>query len=309
MKKTILLLTMCLLVMACRKDFPDCIKNGQEKELYVNTSLQTYETRSGELKNQFQEGDQLGLLILSENGNDPYRLQPDYINFYSTYQEGQWIIAPPVILNEEKGRVFAYYPFSASSVSQYKLSLMDKDQTDVLWGKPTNTDLIYAGQNIVNLGMEHSKTALAFKFRMIEDTGTLSTIRIEPDQPGISSYHSAASLDLLTGSVILLQGSDIGLTCAVDNLLIDENYSENIFLLVFPHSAQQFAGGIRVTIVVDGVNYKYVFPTDTVWDSGYVFTYYMTLDAGGDPSVLVLDNVIIEEWKSAEDSDEIIIYP
>lgn len=200
----------------------------------------------------------IGLYILSETGQ-PYN-EDSYKNSAS-YLSGSWALNSPVLITQ-KGMLYAYYPYPASSNELPNLTVDMSKQVDLLYSKTPS--IMSTGASSLSVKLHHAMSQV--------------TVEVVGEEVSSLSIYSP-----LTGKFNICSGAFTGLNYGVVGAPSES-------LLIVPHSATgtelniKLKNGDEYTYSVDGMMFR----------PGENYTYQFTLQDNRE--FLEIQSVSVEEW-------------
>lgn len=288
---------------------------GRTSDLRIETEISTAEpglrsTRAGSLSS-FPEGSAISLFVTNGTWGSNYPLVPQN-NIKAEYQSGKWQLSPIVKLDERPATVFAFYPYNASytngssSIEVDHISI-NGTQVDYMYGTHADGQSSITWNNPgVRLRMKHALSLLQFKVRKSHYEGEGKLTRIEvANASSKTDLASTATIDVSTGELSSLGGyttpasiyKNDGLYILTDNEPTDEK--DFMDVMVVPVTKVNADGNITIRFYIDGKEYTYSVPGNTVWKQGVKYIYHVTVSATG----LIIDDIVIADWEEGTQND------
>ena len=310
---------------------PTQMAQNKGSELVVNTvGVVEVGTKSGIRESEFTNGEQLGVYVyrsqLSGNYNDNTGLVKTTNVPYIQYMDNTTSKWKPntqaIILSNIVGKVYAYYPYSASNVDQDGTTIPitvkdnqgtgqsagDKDyeiatdeyQYDYMWAIAAN-DVSNLNPS-VNLTMNHALSMASFVFKQTTDNTSLYPGIGKVTKIVMTNASGSANKPVKTGDGTMniatgaLTGGAAGTITVsgieTETLLGEVNESKIPHVLMYP-AATVAADEVQVTVTVDGIAYTVTLPEVAGgWVAGKNYQYVLTMKGTG----LTVSTVTITPW-------------
>lgn len=312
------------------------VNNGNE--LIVNTvGVAEVGTKSGIRATEFTNGEQLGVYVyrnqLSGNYNDNTGLVKTTNVPYVQYMDNsvsKWKAnTQAIILSNVTGKVYAYYPYSASNVDKDGTAIPitvkesqgtgqsagDKDyqiatdeyQYDYMWATAEH-DVSNVNPS-VNLTMKHALSMASFVFKQTADNTSLYpgigkvTKIVMTNASGSANSPvktGAGTMNIATGALTVGTAGTITVSGIETETLLGETDESKIpHVLMYPAETVA-ANEVQVTVTVDGIAYTVTLPeVADGWQAGKNYQYVLTMKGTG----LTVSTVTITDWGKVEVTD------
>lgn len=279
-------------------------------------------TRAGITAAAFSGSEQVGLYIYRGTGigdsNKAYNEKTSTIsttNVPYAYSNSKWTATQPIILSNVVGKVYSYYPYSASytgdgttvpvtvassqGTGQSDGTADVTEQKDYMYG--TVVENISNKANSVSITMKHALVMATFKFAnsttatdKYPGEGKVSKIVLK-NKSGVSILKTGnGTMNISTGAITAsTTDGTITLTPGSTETLMDVTTASKLpRLLMFPTGATA-AGDIQASVTVDGATYTVNLPAQT---DGYKAgnNYVFNLELKG--TSLEVSKVAITQW-------------
>lgn len=289
MKKTTFtpLLMSLLLLIGCSdtsiEPIPTPTPEPEVNRVYLsfNATLENMQARA--IVESFKSGDQIGVFADTQN-NVPY-----------VYDGKAWKEETKIEI-KQKMDVFAYYPYTTSVTTSEQIPVDVTTQTDYLYG----TGSCGIGTPNVSVTMKH---ALSLVRIVIKKNDYNKEGKVE--RVAINNIATLATLNAQTGVVNSNNREEnASLQIGGNYLLDDKNLVTSEAILVPVGSAE----GITASLVIDGEEFTYSFPSEHVWEQGLSYTYTLNMREGYNCPVDMEEVPIdVEYWSVFGKTDNLVI--
>lgn len=283
------LLGMSILLGSCANDNLQEPESGK-KNLNIQATIGEITSRAPIAS--FSNASEMGLFITAGNLGNDYDGIAAYSNVKATVNNNAWSLAIPVYLSNNTAKIYAYYPYSASTTTGTTVPIETTSQTDFLYG----THVASVNNTTPNcpITMQHVLALVDFKFAKQNYSGTGKLTKIEiANASGKKLLNNKGTINIQTGAITKDATTSGDTSRTLDYTLTTTAAATSADpFLVIPVSPLTSAGDLTMTFTVDGKAYVYNLPAATEWVSGTKNTYAVTLSGKG----LTVGNVTITDW-------------
>lgn len=250
--------------------------SGKQTSKSALSIVANVETRAS--KTTFVSGDELGIFLLDAEGN-PYS-SGNSSNNKAVLAEN-WTLTNEVLLTDEIGKVYAYYPYSGQVTDLKQIPIASSLQEDYLYSVPATVDAV---SPTATLRMKHALSLVKFVIKKDGYPGEGHITELHLKGIGLSG-----TMDAMTGNVTTLT---TGNEKYQGSFYLDESDPLTIGIIAFP----QFVSETTATVVIDGVNYGYKLVSSD-WEEGKETTYTLKIDPAS-RSLITIGTATIDSWGS-----------
>lgn len=296
------ILLCCVALSAC--------KEGEETNIAFNASIEPEltimkEIRTRKTETYFDNGEQVGFLLLDLGGN-LYNNSTGYEKY--TYQNRRWECSNPTILNDDEARVYAFYPWSTSldyARNGVQATIETVTQTDYLVGKQVNGSFINSQNPKSRLNMSHVLAKIQFSITKggYAGDGKLTSAQFQCSQGSLlgTGYKVNVTTGNVTASGAQLDSNphNIG-TWGRDGIILSSTPTgtAGTQFMLMPGN-----GKIKIDLTIDNIDYSVICNLDGSLSSNGVprtlvsgSVYTVNLRMSGQSLDIVSDNMILHNW-------------
>jgi|GEM_PF-6485497 len=286
MKKHFLMGLMTLagvsILTSCQQDEQVSEPLQSPSHLQVKATIGTLgnETRALKTNTVFDNGDELGLYVTNAAGTALYNTSSG--NIKATKSGTGWTLAQTISLSSTAGKVYAYFPYSAtesSAISGMNTIAVKPGQTDYMWGI---SDEVTASSPKADIKMKHALSCIIVK---LSNQGSPNGCLLS----GSSLQNASASVFYKDGTMNITTGAITSGTAENLSYTQDANFKNSqvsLQHLVLPTGKNIAAGDCKFVFAIDGKQYAYNVPALTGgYKAGFKYTYSFVMKG----SDLVLD--------------------
>lgn len=306
MKASIFSLSIFSFLVLAALSFSSCQREDDRvevpvRQLSLSASIGGATKASATPKTAWATGDSLGVFVLSDAGgfSSPYHGLSANLNSPFSYGAGGWTSAK-ITLDSNRGDVYAYYPYAATSADGSAIPVESLTQTDYLWSKGEAKVSVY--DTHVNLRMQHALSQVVFRMRRENYTGgegRFTGLTIE-NNGASNALQTSGTLNLATGGIT---GTASGRVELAANHLIEAE--ESLFAAIVLPVMATAGEEVKVIFTIDGKEYYHIFAAGTAWTPGYRNIYSFILKdnhlvIGGGDAEGGAGGPVIEPWTDSD---------
>jgi hypothetical protein len=290
MNKHYLLLTLfsCIatLFMQGCSGMEDTERMEDRKSLSIQVSNASIQTKALIEGNYLPDNSKVSVSLMEE-GNATY----DGITYrnisYTAKGIGtsqKWEAASQILLSSTIGKVYAYYPYSASVTSITSIPVETSSQTDYMYATPVS---VSDKDNNASLVMNHALSAIRFSLVKGTYTGAGKITAVSVKGTGVAT---GAVLNAQTGLISNFTGANTAISIAKNFTL--SNVPQEVDAIIIPTGTN---AAMTLSITMDGK--EYTVETDPVKPiKGTVYKYKLTINSTG----LTVDGITAGDWEYNE---------
>ena len=159
--KILMLLFACAVLGGCAKEESNEILPDKSDRLHLIATLGTPNlTRASILGHKLPEGARLGVSLLKTRNGALYDNSESNLPWEET--STGWTSPNAILLNDEEGTAYAYYPYN-HSVRDIEAIPITLDQVDYCWGSSLEQNLSVQGTSRATIVLEHALARIALK--------------------------------------------------------------------------------------------------------------------------------------------------
>lgn len=229
-------------------------------------------------KKAFTEGDQIGMFIVGTSGQN-YDDCTCSFNLQGVLTGSDWVLHQSVYLREERGTIFAYYPYNNALTDSLAIPIETVSQTDYMFAIPTVVDV---KNPIATLKMKHALSLTKFTINKDGYTGVGKISGIV-----MRKIIKTGTLNCRTGVIQEGVRGNEAYSC-------DFTLSDDVPLTIGMISIPMTVTATQAIFTIDNVEYSYEL-APSIWEQGKETTYTLTIKPET-KTLLSVGSVSVVRW-------------